>query len=463
MPKPGAQREIDKAIAHLMDWADTPEWEDMKGEVLDSPLMDAADLLEMDPADISDLLVQHDLAGMMFGLCFEDLASLRIPPDDRNLVDDFLKRRGWREGVRGRRYLRQLSQSVLSLYEVVDLAPGSHCDLVDLVRGGKPVRVYEQSGTRSMAQWDHIAARVLPGDGKRIFSGVILPFSPEASGVLQEILKDTRRRIKRKFARRAKTESFDDIDVSIDLEVLKDSAPVFSQVWLTQVVGRLQAPSPEIVTPDGDPFVFAETRLTYERLSGTSICALLDTAKDWERESGDEFSWAWLSDGGDETEFPTSVHCFLTMTDDELWLTANSLNRSEKGIAALVGLLGDLVTPQLTQLQSPEQLLAEEGETMSSAPGFDPAEIDMDPDELSDFMSEYFDQHYRKALDEPIPALDNKTPRQCIRTKSGKNKVIAWLKYLENQEYRKASKSGGTAYDFSWMWKELGLEKPGKK
>jgi hypothetical protein len=225
----------------------------------------------------------------------------------------------------------------------------------------------------------------------------------------------------------------------------------------------LQAPSPEIVTPDGDPFVFAETRLTYERLSGTSICALLDTAKDWERESGDEFSWAWLPDGGDETEFPTSVHCFLTMTDDELWLTANSLNRSEKGIAALVGLLGDLVTPQLTQLQSPEQLLAEEEETMSSAPGFDPAEVDMDPDELSDLMSDYFDQHYRKALDEPIPALDNKTPRQCIRTKSGKNKVIAWLKYLENQEYRKASQSDGVPYDFSWIWNELGLDKSTEK
>ena len=151
------------------------------------------------------------------------------------------------------------------------------------------------------------------------------------------------------------------------------------------------------------------------------------------------------------------------MKDDELWLTANSLNRSEKGIEALIGLLGDLVTPQLTQLQSPEQLLAEEEETMSSSPGFDPAEIDMDPDELSDLVSDYFDQHYRKSLDESIPALDNKTPRQCIRTKSGRKKVIAWLKYLENQEYRKASRSGDTAYDFSWMWIELGLEKPTKK
>ena len=257
MSNPGKQRETDKAISHLMDWADTAEWEEMKSDIFDSHLMAAADLLEMDIADISDMLVQHELDGMMFGFCFEDLASMRFPPDDRNLIEDFLKRRGWREGVRGRRYLRQLSQSVLSLYEVVDLAPGSHCDLVDLVRGGKPVRVYEQSGTRNLAQWDHIAVRVLPGDGKRIFSGAILPFFPEASGVLQEILKDTRRRIKRKFTRRAKTESFDDIDASIDLEVLQDSAFAFSQVWLTQVVGRLQAPPPEFVTPDGDPLAFS--------------------------------------------------------------------------------------------------------------------------------------------------------------------------------------------------------------
>jgi len=33
---------------------------------------------------------------------------------------------------------------------------------------------------------------------------------------------------------------------------------------------------------------------------------------------------------------------------------------------------------------------------------------------------------------QPIPALDDKTTRQALRTKNGRQRVIAWLKYLEN-------------------------------
>lgn len=463
MPNPGKQSEIDKAISHLMDWSDTSEWEDMKSDVFNGHLLEVADRLNMDIADLSDLLVEYDLAGMAFGFCFEDLASLRFPPDNRNLVEDFLKCRGWREGVRGRRYLRQLSNSVLSLYEVVNLVPGSHCDVRDLLQGGQPVRVYEQSGTRSMAQWDHIAARVLPGDGKRIFSGAILPFSPEASEVLLKALDDVRKRGKKKFAGLAKSKDFADVTGSFDPGSVELPASAFSQVWLMYVVERLTAPPPEFVTTDGEPLLLAETRMTFERSSRQRIITLLDKSEDWEREIADELSWVWLPEGDDENGFPTTLHAFLRMTEDDLWLTANSQNRSEKGIEALVDVLGDLVNQQLTRLQSPQQYMEEERMMLDSSPGIDPAGTGLNPNELSDLMSNYLDQHYRQALDEPIPALDNKTPRQCIRTKNGKIKVIAWLKYLENQEYRRASQSAGTLYDFSWMWNALGLDKSVEK
>ncbi len=95
---------------------------------------------------------------MLFGIVFEDFVSRRFPPDNRNVVDDYLKRRGWRESVPGRRYLQQLRDSVLSLYEVVEASPGRHCNLRDLVRGDEPVRVYEHLGTQGLVKWDRIAA-----------------------------------------------------------------------------------------------------------------------------------------------------------------------------------------------------------------------------------------------------------------------------------------------------------------
>jgi hypothetical protein len=69
------------------------------------------------------------------------------------------------------------------------------------------------------------------------------------------------------------------------------------------------------------------------------------------------------------------------------------------------------------------------------------------------------DTHYRKCLDEKIPALDDKTPRQCVKSKAGRKKVVEWLKYLENQEHRRASSKNMPPYDSSWMWQELGLER----
>ena len=69
------------------------------------------------------------------------------------------------------------------------------------------------------------------------------------------------------------------------------------------------------------------------------------------------------------------------------------------------------------------------------------------------------DQHYHQCLDEPIPALDNKIPRQCARSKKGREKVIDWLKHLENNELRHAASEGQEPYDSNWMWDELKLGK----
>jgi hypothetical protein len=66
-------------------------------------------------------------------------------------------------------------------------------------------------------------------------------------------------------------------------------------------------------------------------------------------------------------------------------------------------------------------------------------------------------EHYQKTLDEPIPALGDLSPREAVRTAAGRRKVVEWLKYLENQtKSRRPSDDRMAAYDFTWMWHELG-------
>lgn len=52
----------------------------------------------------------------------------------------------------GRRYLQQLRDLLLSLYEVVEVSPDHHCDLLDLVRGGETFRVHEHMGAQNLVK-----------------------------------------------------------------------------------------------------------------------------------------------------------------------------------------------------------------------------------------------------------------------------------------------------------------------
>ena len=87
-----------------------------------------------------------------------------------------------------------------------------------------------------------------------------------------------------------------------------------------------------------------------------------------------------------------------------------------------------------------------------------PKQSDLPPEVAEQAVHSFLDRHYRQALDEPLPYLDEKTPRQAANTKKGRENVVAWLKMLENSEARRATKQGQQPYDFYWMWCELKVD-----
>ena len=44
-----------------------------------------------------------------------------------------------------------------------------------------------------------------------------------------------------------------------------------------------------------------------------------------------------------------------------------------------------------------------------------------------------------------------------VKTAKGRKKVIAWLKMLENQSAQQRPEDPTGAYDFTWLWRELGV------
>ena len=70
----------------------------------------------------------------LWGCAFEDFLTRDLEPDGRNLVEDYLKRRGWKETAQTKAYMKELRTSVMSLYEVSEIVPGQSLRARDLIR-----------------------------------------------------------------------------------------------------------------------------------------------------------------------------------------------------------------------------------------------------------------------------------------------------------------------------------------
>ena len=101
--------------------------------------------------------------------------------EDGNVVDLYLKKRGWKEKAIPKAYLRGIRESVMSIYEVSDIEPGKSFLARDMILGGDPVRVEEKSATRLMLQWEHLAMYIVEVQGHWIIAGGLLPYKPELS------------------------------------------------------------------------------------------------------------------------------------------------------------------------------------------------------------------------------------------------------------------------------------------
>ena len=416
---------------------------------------------------IADLL--GDAFGMVFGVVLEDFFTARFGDEgDKNVIDDYLKRRGWREKVPAKRYLEALRDSVLSLYEVVELDPGHSMTVRDLVLGGDTITVEERLGSETAARWDRIAGRIVTVNKKIYFTGSLLLFSHEVADEvlagIKEMDKRIRKRLQREAKKRGERAEFKDGDLREML--LSTSGRFFTQTWLIDALERATGPMPEIRNSDGNEIVFSEVRFP---VTGevAKIITGLDKINELERDKPDELQWTWHGHGspskrmsrrnglafGTTDEVGRTILGSVEISEDALVLSTNSRERADSGRNLLLSHLEGLVGQPLTSHQALEKMLDERTDAPLMQSEL-PAEV------AEQAIHSFLDDHYRQALDEPLPLLDGKTPRQAARSKKGREQVTSWLKKLENSETRRAASQGQLPYDFQWMWREMKIDNP---
>jgi len=98
------------------------DWRERLQDVVAEHLMPALEEFEIDNDGLADLLGEQ-WSGVLWGCGFEDFLGQRY--DDGNIVDLYLKRRGWKETALNRAYFAALRDAPVSLYEVSDVRPGA--------------------------------------------------------------------------------------------------------------------------------------------------------------------------------------------------------------------------------------------------------------------------------------------------------------------------------------------------
>lgn len=323
--------------------------------------------------------------------------------------------------------------------------------LRDLLSDAAPVTVKEKSATRTLKQWDRIAVRLVPERDHHVISGALLPFRAEAADFLFAGLRDALKLKKRDALR-------------LSRDQLKGCAPIFTIAWLFIEIDRALTPAlPQFSNSDGDDVLFHDLRFPLASgVTQKAVAESLDQVKGFLPE-GPKF-WNWLAPrtgrGGKaghgimlDTQIEgATVLGSLELKGKTLLVTVNSAKRAAKVEALIGAAAGGLLKSPLTTIRRVDQMQAEErhaelGETADEIP----SEI------ARQLMHDHLDNHYLETLDAPIPTLGGKSPRQAVRTAAGREKVIAWLKTLENHSAKRGE--GPIAeYDFGWMWVELGLQ-----
>lgn len=328
---------------------------------------------------------------------------------------------------------------------------GTSMVLRDQLGGAEPVTVLEQSATRSLKKWDRIAVRVVAERDHHVISGALLAFSADAVELLFDGLRGALKLRKRDALR-------------LTTDQLRDCAPVFTSAWLfTEVPRAMLPPQPTFCNSDGDDVMFHDLRFPLAAgVTQKDVAACLNGVKEFLPEK--RRFWNWLAPRRnrphkhasgimlDSQMEDSTVLGSLELKGKSLLVTVNSIERAAKVEALVTEAAGERLKRPLTTIRTVEQMMAEE------RPERPPEDADEIPPQIArQITHDYLDKHYRETLGAPVPALGGKSPRQAVRSAVGREKVLEWLKLIENRSAQHDD-AAISEYDFGWMWTELGLQ-----
>ena len=345
-----------------------------------------------------------------------------VPIEGRPIADWFLDERRRRLPDAERSWLHAQRRAWLSVWEVTGVDPGRGVSLRDLLTGEER-QVLEVRGSKTLIVRDTILGRVVDHDGISVLCGIHPRPLPPLDAA--EVVRRVRGRLRRKSA--------------IPAERLRDAkiGRYLIARWEDQVeeVDLRHDLPPRLRNTDGDELLLTTDHFTVRPEDRAALEASLLGMEEVEPPAPDnpEPCFTFVRAGNAMNPgWDNTILGSVRLSSDALVLETNSVVRADALRARLESICGALVRHVVREHSDPTALLAR-----AASDGPTPrAEIDESP-EVQQLLRDFRARHMAAWIDQPVPALGGKTPRQAAGSQQGRASLDLLLRSIEHDDARR--------------------------
>ena len=376
----------------------------------------------------------------------------------------FLAERGKSLPADERSILEEWQDAIVGLHEVVDLEPGKNLTLRN-VFDGRTFRVREVRGSLAAGRWDILSHRIIRVNGE-----------PQLSGLGHAFHAADREKLIAHIT--ARYEAYRKGHPAATWADFFGAEPLVIRRYAEKVAREYRPPA--LYTPEGHPILFG--RLRYAVRDQERLMRGLLAAPDFEETTAPEDPagtrhFAWLRTGPAERYVQEAARpdhgmmvfgqrfddprrpgvtglATLTVAGQEMTAEALSAQRLAWLKARLAEMVGDVIRLRADIVEDPWRKLETE---RGSRPPARPAPT-VPPEVEAQVLGKVLHRHFTEWLDQPVPALDGRTPRAAARDPRLRPKLIQLLREMENHQDH-ARREGRAWYDIGWMWEELRISR----
>ena len=434
----------DGAIERAVSWLNTHHRKAVS-RAIDIMLLEG--LNEEDQNQI-DALDNETLQGVHLNATEWLLAEglIQVKEEEKRVVDVLLGLGGPLFTIEQRRWLQQLSEQPMRLYTVTDVIPEQQMTLCDAIdTSAAPMVVIERAGSQASLLGTMIGARLMLADGQHELSGGVYAFSHLMGASVLNIIKND-------AARAAQHPIAQQVFISF----------IIRRKWLEQFIKPMEMPT-MMDAQSNNPILLLTDHYRVKEWAklDEALTSKLDVEGD--RVGG----WRRLKKCADGlTRSISNIN--ISYGPNKIELFHKTQAEADKGRKWFDQLAGDAVEFTGREISDPIGVLKnrpigqknQPASTKSASSRAQPAKanIDQNPDIIANLIERHIHQFYANWPDEPIPALDGKTPRQAMTTASGLERVKGLIRSYEQSEEAQGAEQGRREISYAFLWNTLGLK-----